>query len=128
MEAQRSGRGGRRGRQFAEVAHKPTVSRALMVTSSHPANSRSCFAPWLVDSGASQHMSPNRSDFLTLEPLPVPIKVYLGDEAWIPAVAQGKVQLVLEPGLRHIEIVALFVPSLGSSLLSVGQLSTEFEV
>lgn len=73
-------------------------------------------------------MSPNRSDFLMLEPLPVSIKVYLGDEAWIPAVAQGKVRLVLEPGLRQIEIVALFVPSLGSSLLSVGQLSTEFEV
>ena len=53
IEAQRSGRGGRGGRQFAEVAHTPTVSRALIVTSSHPGNSRSCAAPWLVDSGAS---------------------------------------------------------------------------
>ena len=77
-------------------------------------------------------MSPNRSDFLTLECLSEEIKVYLGDEAWIPATAQGKIRLVLQPGTHHIDIVALFVPSLAlrlsllvSSLLSMKSSSLE---
>ncbi|RPA97366.1 hypothetical protein L873DRAFT_1129653 [Choiromyces venosus 120613-1] len=91
LEAQRSDRGGRGNHQFAEVAHAPIISHALIVTCSHPGNPGSCYTSWLVDSGASQYMSPNRSDFLTLEPLTVQIKVYLSDDTWIPAVVQGKI-------------------------------------
>ena len=128
LEAQRSDNAVRASHQFAELAYAPTVSHALIVTCSRSGNPSGCYASCLADSGACQHMSPNRSDFLTLEPLPAPIKVYLGDEAWIPATAQGSIRLILQPGVRHIDIIALYVPSLSFSLVSIGQLSTEYEV
>ena len=106
LEAQRSDRGGRGGHQFAEVAHISTVSQALVVACSHPGNrwSSSRYAPWLIDSGVSQHMSLNRSDFLTLECLSEEIKLYLGDEAWIPATAQGKIRLNKWATIRRVSV------------------------
>ena len=127
LEARRTDLSGRGSHQFAEVTHMPIISHPLIVTCSQQGDSGGWYSQWVVDSGASQHISPNRAH-LTLEPLPVQIKVYLDDTAWIPAVPQGNIRLVLQPGTPHIDLIALFVPILGASHVSVGQLSIVYEV
>lgn len=78
---------------------------------------------WLIDSGASRHMTPYRSMFIEYEKLDKPEKVGLGDGRTVDATGVGKVKVALkinhnkvEPGILH---EVLHVPQLATNLFSV---------
>lgn len=80
---------------------------------------------WHIDSGASNHMTFNRSAFVTYENI-IPFGVHLGDKTTATAVGRCTVQMkVLKQGqvaiCRIIDV--LHVPSLAFSLVSVNQLA-----
>ena len=78
-------------------------------------------AEWVIDSGASGHMSPDKSVFADLS-IVEPFDVTIGDTTTLKACGRGNVELNLciNGKLRTCTISdALFVPSLGYNLLSV---------
>ncbi|XP_074302539.1 uncharacterized protein LOC141634162 [Silene latifolia] len=73
---------------------------------------------WIIDSGASDHMSANKALFTEMKPLPKPILVGLPD---------GTTKVVIFSGIiilshRIILYNVLFIPGFKHNLLSVGQL------
>ena len=73
---------------------------------------------WLVDSGATSHMTPNMSSFTMYMPFPKHQSVKFGNGAYGSAHGIGTVPLQLFHGVLTMTEV-LFVPSLVASLLSV---------
>ena len=79
---------------------------------------------WIIDSGATQHMTPNRQAFLTYQPISNR-KVFLGDNGMVEAIGMGciVVEVMVKGVLRKIRIQdALHVPKLHANLLSVSKL------
>ena len=79
-------------------------------------------AEWVIDSGASGHMSPDKSVFAELSILE-PFDVTIGDSTTLKACGRGRVELNLRINgkLRTCTLSnVLYVPSLGYNLLSVG--------
>ncbi|CCO37765.1 Retrovirus-related Pol polyprotein from transposon TNT 1-94 Includes: RecName: Full=Protease [Rhizoctonia solani AG-1 IB] len=82
---------------------------------------------WLLDSGASRHMTPNRHWFYTYQTLTPPIQIRVGDGNLIPAIGVGRVHVTLYN--RHgVETPAvmksvLHVPELNANLMSVKELT-----
>ena len=76
---------------------------------------------WLIDSGASSHMSPMTSDFTEYQKLNPVIEVTVADGAKVQAVGKGTI--VLE-GIKHRITVTdvLHIPKLDRRLLSVSKL------
>ena len=81
---------------------------------------------WIIDSGALHHLWHNRALFVTFKRLLKPVMVNLGDNSTVPAIAAVMIHLTLPS--RGISIVALFVPQLQASLLSVSQLSITYRI
>lgn len=73
---------------------------------------------WIVDSGATSHMTPNLSSFDIYMPFPKPQKVRFGNGAYGNAMGIGKVIVHVAQGPFSMSNV-LYVPSLVASLLSV---------
>ena len=96
-----------------------TVAHALMTGSSPTAHIGS---GWLIDSGASHNLCPDRSIFTKLTQLATPIPVYLGDGSSLPGIAKGEIRLQLPSG-KVLSVPALLVPKLRTSLLSVSVLA-----
>jgi hypothetical protein len=89
-------------------------------------------SPFVLDSGASCHISPERSDFKSLRPItPHPIKGFGG--SCIYAVGIGDIELCVTSGKRITLKHALFVPNATVRLISVytinndGQNSCHFD-
>ncbi|KAI0788228.1 hypothetical protein C8Q74DRAFT_1196134, partial [Fomes fomentarius] len=53
-------------------------------------------ARWIVDSGASAHMSSLRAQFASYHKLSTPRHVWLGDERYILAIGEGSIYLELD--------------------------------
>src|SRR5207302_6046259 len=79
---------------------------------------------WVIDSGASHHMCYEKNLFRTLQALPTPIRISMGDGSSIIATASGIISLQLPS--TSISIQALFVPQLQYCLLSVSRLSVQY--
>ncbi|KAF8689764.1 gag-polypeptide of LTR copia-type, partial [Rhizoctonia solani] len=99
---------------------KPTLY-ALPAT-----NNCSCASSWLLDSSASQHMTPNCHWFATYQLLSTPINIQVGNGNCIPAISVGCVHVTLKncQGLEtkaYIKSI-LHVPNLSASLLLVKEL------
>jgi len=77
---------------------------------------------WLIDSGASHNLCPDRHLFTKLAILSKPIPVYLGDGTSLPGIARGEIRLRL-PSQKILSVQALLVPKLRTSLLSVSVLA-----
>ncbi|KAG9081109.1 hypothetical protein FRC06_005815 [Ceratobasidium sp. 370] len=83
-------------------------------------------APWLLDSGASRHMTPHRHWFATYQVLTTPVQIRVGDRSRIPAIGVGRIFVSLKN--RHGEEsdavikAVLHVLSLHASLMSVNEL------
>ena len=81
--------------------------------------------PWLVDSGCSNHLSPNQSDFISYAPYDSPRKIRLGDSSVTPSLGEGTVSLPCivngKSVARHVQYVQ-YVPGLTYGLLSAGML------
>ena len=81
---------------------------------------------WIVDSGASTHMSSQRKWFITYEKLLEPRRVWLGDEHFILAVGTGRVRLTVTVDGHNSEYIlpdVYHVPSLNGNLISVSALN-----
>ena len=77
---------------------------------------------WIIDSGASHHLTADQGLFSALQPLKEEITVTVGNGQSIKAVGIGKVHFELPFGPRF-SIDALYVPGMSRSLLSVSQLN-----
>ena len=95
------------------------VVHALMAGSS-PIKREGC--GWLIDSGASHNLYPDRYLFDKLTLLSNPIPVYLGDGTSLLGIARGEIKLRL-PSRKVLSVQALLVPKLRTSLLSVSVLA-----
>jgi Reverse transcriptase (RNA-dependent DNA polymerase)/Pol polyprotein, beta-barrel domain/gag-polypeptide of LTR copia-type/GAG-pre-integrase domain len=90
---------------------------------------------WIVDSGASMHMSSHRDWFTTYREIHPPRRVWLGDHRYIEAVGEGRIMVEMAVGngrtISGVFQSVLHVPDLNGNLLSVRQLgrsgcSTQF--
>ena len=77
---------------------------------------------WIIDSGASHHLTSDSTLFAALQPLQEDIGVVVGNGNTIKAIGSGRVFLEFHFGLE-IWIEVLYVPGIERSLLSVSQLS-----
>lgn len=78
---------------------------------------------WYLDSGATQHMTPNRDWFLNYSPLSSNERVFLGDNTSHITKGRGAVAIKLEDGSnRHIENV-YHIPGLKKNLISVSKIT-----
>jgi transposase InsO family protein len=90
------------------------TSRALVTNSTS--------RPFILDSGASHHISPERSDFRTLRPIaPHPIQGFNGSST--SAVGIGDIDLCIASGHKLSLRDVLFVPSCNTRLVSVSALT-----
>lgn len=77
---------------------------------------------WLIDSGASSHMSPDMADFCEYERLVPTIDVTVADGAKVHAVGKGTI--VLSSPKHRIKVTeVLHIPDLDRRLLSVAKLA-----
>ena len=78
---------------------------------------------WLVDSGASSHMTPSKEYFASYEAFDRPEKVHLGDGRVVEAVGAGNIQLKMVFKVSRSKPATmydvLYVPKLSCSLFSV---------
>jgi transposase InsO family protein len=87
----------------------------ISTSSSHPP---ACVAPFILDSGATCHISPNHADFKRLSPIPPhPVKG-LGSTC-VYAIGMGDIELSLDTNHRVVLRNALFIPSSTVRLISV---------
>ncbi|RFU25060.1 hypothetical protein B7463_g11276, partial [Scytalidium lignicola] len=80
---------------------------------------------WVIDSGASRHMTYSREAFSDYEPLETPIQVVTANGMEIQAVGTGNVPIkaALNGRVEHVKLTGvLHVPELAGSLISVLQL------
>ncbi|KAF5363875.1 hypothetical protein D9756_000060 [Leucocoprinus leucothites] len=80
---------------------------------------------WVVDSGASLHMSSHWDWFITYQKLQEPRRVWMGDERFILAIGVGQVQVVLTvngKSLTYLIPNVYYIPELSGNLLSVSAL------
>jgi len=102
--------------------------RALVASvASHGTDPHRCFitaavgqdaARWVIDSGASAHMTPRRDLFITYTVLPTPQRILFGGGASAPAIARGSIRIAGPSGTVTLEDV-LHVPELACNLLSL---------
>ncbi|QRW07704.1 Copia-like polyprotein/retrotransposon [Ceratobasidium sp. AG-Ba] len=84
---------------------------------------------WLLDSGASRHMTPQREWFSTYRNLVPPIPIRVGDGSKIDAIGIGRIHVTMRnrKGRNTNSFIdaALHVPDLNASLMSVTQLTNK---
>lgn len=78
---------------------------------------------WLLDSGASSHMSYCKQDFQTYNVLSEPIQVTIADGATMAAIGIGNIKIRTESGREVTVTETLHIPSLDRRLLSVSKLT-----
>lgn len=79
-----------------------------------------------VDSGASRHLTSDRSSFVSYTTLEKPIPIQLGDNSEIHAIRAGtsRTHVKTPTGIQTMDFTCtLYAPKLAGSLLSVGQLT-----
>jgi hypothetical protein len=80
-------------------------------------------AEWLIDSGASQHMSNQREWFTTYTSME-PTKVYLGNNETVDAIGRGEIIMNMKTNNKPVEATlteVLHVPQLAKNLFSISQ-------
>uniref|UniRef100_H3H572 Polyprotein n=2 Tax=Phytophthora ramorum TaxID=164328 RepID=H3H572_PHYRM len=80
-------------------------------------------AAWLIDSGATAHMTPHRNDLFEYKDLDSDVEVTIADGKKIRVVGTGSVRLTGIDGTRIKMIDVLFIPGLDRQLLSVSRLA-----
>ncbi|KAE9269651.1 hypothetical protein PR003_g31081, partial [Phytophthora rubi] len=78
---------------------------------------------WLVDSGASSHMTSVRDKFVSMKELKTPVHITIADGKKIDAVAIGTVGLKLMDGTSVTLSDVLYIPEVEGSLISVAKLA-----
>jgi hypothetical protein len=100
----------------------PSAQSGSVVSGSHSSNEGSSSAsgtfPWILDSGASFHMTPNRSHLSSIRSPLVPITVQTADGTPLSVVGRG----TLSSSSFSVPAVS-YVPKLTMQLMSAGQLT-----
>ncbi|KAE8962655.1 hypothetical protein PR003_g25552 [Phytophthora rubi] len=78
---------------------------------------------WLVDSGASSHMTSVRDKFVSMKELKTPVRITIADGKKIDAVAMGTVGLKLMDGTSVTLSDVLYIPEVEGSLISMAKLA-----
>lgn len=84
-----------------------------------------CKSDWIVDSGATQHMSPNKEWFSEYRPI-TQKPVYTANSGQMKAIGIGKMEVKFQGDNQVSTIVlkdVLHIPELSANLISVGRLS-----
>jgi hypothetical protein len=79
---------------------------------------------WIIDSGATQHMTFKQKWFTTYESI-VPWKVYMGDDTILEAIGKGSIKATMQVGgkvLFTTIIQVLHVPKMKNSFIFVSKL------
>ena len=97
----------------SSLAHKGTFLIALSTTSH--------ITPWIIDSGASDHMTDAHHLFSTFSPCAGNLKVKIAYGALSPVVGKGSIHISKSITLNHV----LHVPNLSYNLLSISQLTKQ---
>ena len=95
------------------LAHKGTFPAALS-TMSH-------ITPWIIDSGASDHMTDAHHLFTTYSPCAGNLKVKIADGTLSPIAGKGSIRISESITLNSF----LHVPNLSCNLLSISQLTKQ---
>lgn len=74
---------------------------------------------WVIDSGASQHLSSQKERFCNYEPI-CPLKIQIGDGSEIEAVGKGNIMLETNGATITLNDV-LYVPDITTNLISVAK-------
>ena len=77
---------------------------------------------WWIDSGASQHMTPERKEMTNYENFKIPLKIKLADNSTVLAHGKGKVKLSVYDGTKRVNVTlhdVLYVPKIRNKLLSL---------
>ncbi|DAZ94964.1 TPA: hypothetical protein N0F65_000059 [Lagenidium giganteum] len=111
---------GKIGRKEAECKQKKKKKQQEEETTSGQTKHRDA---WLIDSGASSPMSPNRGDFIEYRELPRPITITIADGKMMNAVGRGRVRVICEDGKVVTMCDVLHVEGLDRRLLSVPKLT-----
>ncbi|TYZ66515.1 hypothetical protein PybrP1_006514 [[Pythium] brassicae (nom. inval.)] len=80
---------------------------------------------WLLDSGASSHMTHDRNDFVRYKALDSRVDVFVADGGRLPVHGVGDVELQLQCGRTAVATDVLHVPALNRKLLSVPALTAK---
>ncbi|KAI9919518.1 hypothetical protein PsorP6_017398 [Peronosclerospora sorghi] len=78
---------------------------------------------WLLDGGASSHMTPFRADYISYRSISNPIAVTIADGACLNAVGVGDVKMVTIDGREITVTEVLFIPNLDRRLISIPKLT-----
>ena len=113
-----------KGKESAHQASKEEEEEEFAFAT-HGGGEKANMFTWIVDSGATQHMTSHRDAFHTYKPISGK-KIYLGDNGMVEALGMGEilVEVQVEGKTKRIQIQeALHVPKLHANLLSVSKLS-----
>ena len=91
----------------------------LTVTVPHGSND------WLIDSGASKHMTGFKDSFVNLYEHESPHKVKLGDDYQYPIKGSGESSYILDSGKSLKMKNVLFIPGLKKNLISLSTLDAK---
>uniref|UniRef100_A0AAV1TCW5 CCHC-type domain-containing protein n=1 Tax=Peronospora matthiolae TaxID=2874970 RepID=A0AAV1TCW5_9STRA len=81
------------------------------------------YEEWLIDSGATSHMTPHRSELFEYKELNTGQQVSIADDKKLQVVGVGTVKLKGLEGRRTMKVEVMHIPGLDKRLLSVGKLA-----
>ena len=108
----------KRGHKEAQCPNKRHGDEMMFMASSSGGRDH-----WLVDSGASSHMSPYRDDFTEYHELSQDISVTIADGQAMKAIGRGCIKIKTNSGGVVTITDALHIPNLDRRLLSVPKLT-----
>ena len=76
---------------------------------------------WILDSGATDHITPNLNVFETYEPLETTKQITMANGTLVPIQGQGKVNLGPKLSIKQV----LHIPNLSTNLISIHHLTKE---
>jgi hypothetical protein len=109
-----------------ENSEKPKIEHAFMARGKTRVLNKPVY--FYLDSGATSHMTDRRDLLTDYEELDEPIDIEIAkDETTVRAIGQGTLKVNSMIGQKSIEVSfsALFIPDLGTTLISLGTLEDE---
>jgi hypothetical protein len=109
-----------------ERANQACENQEQMFVTPLGANDHTAY-DWIIDSGATQHMTFKRKWFTIYESF-VPQKVYMGDDTILEAIGKGSINATMQVGGRVLFTTitqVLHVPKMKNSLIFVSKLILE---
>ena len=102
-----------------QAQSSPAVSNSFSVSTACISQSIGSQGPWIINSGASDHISGNSSRFTSLSPLKFPHPITLANGTKVASKGIGQVSLSPSLNLKSV----LYVPNCPYNLISLSQLT-----